>query len=137
MNIELSTGDLEMDCGEILGNTTLKSSTGEFEIANSSFKSLSAESSSGDVSFENVTLSGKLTMKLSSASFEFSRLDAAEISIKSSSGDVEGSMVRPMNFQTYASSGKVRVPASDYTAGLCSISTSSGDIEISLGRFDD
>lgn len=52
--------------------------------------------------------------------------------IETVSGDVEASLLTPKNFITKTTSGKINVPSSDSTQGVCNVTTTNGDINISV-----
>ena len=57
--------------------------------------------------------------------------DANSIDIETDTGDVMGSLLTPKIFDTDTNTGRVSVPQSS-EGGLCKITTSTGDIEISV-----
>jgi DUF4097 and DUF4098 domain-containing protein YvlB len=57
-------------------------------------------------------------------------VDAETLILKATSGDVEGTLLSAKKFVTDTTSGEIRVPKSDESAGICEIKTVSGDVQI-------
>ncbi len=99
-----------------------------------SYERLTVENSSGNVSvpagfsFENARAactSGDVALKA---------CDGEDISISCTSGDVTAELLSGKEFSCRATSGNVDVPESVRGGGRCSISTTSGDIEVRVIR---
>lgn len=150
LNISLSTGDVNVRNIESSGDVSLDSTTGDKFISNITCKNFFAEGSTGKMSFsnmncDNVTLKGttgdveltdviatmKLSIELSTGDTTFERCDAGEILVNVTTGNVEGSLLSEKIFITNTSTGKVNVPEC-LTGGKCKITTSTGDIKITI-----
>ena len=150
VSYKTSSGDI-FSSAEVRNSLTCRSSSGDQEISGSSADLLKARSSSGDITLSGLggkdiatvsrsgritisdtVISGTLEAKTSSGGVKLDRADAASFMIRSSSGDVRGTILSPKKFRTKSSSGNVSVPSSSGT-GDCEISTSSGDIKITIG----
>lgn len=130
VSITSSTGDIS------LKNTTAKSielsvSTGKIEIANLNCKSLTSKGSMGDISLNNVIAAEILSVNRSTGDVKLEKCDAGEISIKTATGDVEGTLLTEKTFVTKSSTGDINVPK-NAKGGKCEITTSTGDIKITI-----
>ena len=82
---------------------------------------------------KNVIASEKFFIERDTGDIELEGIDAAEISIKTSTGDVEGWVLSEKVFIPKSSTGDIDVPKT-VNGGRCEITTSTGDIEISIGE---
>lgn len=108
------------------------SSSGDQEYLDLTADTLNTESTSGEQDLKNVILTGAAVLRSSSGDIEMERCDAASLSISTSSGSVKGSLLSGKDFEAHSSSGSIRIPDSDRSAGTCEIRTSSGDIRIQI-----
>lgn len=95
---------------------------------------LTATSTSGEVELIEARASGQTVLETVSGDIELYRADAAALRIKTTSGDVEGNLLSAKNFATRTTSGSVGVPASDLAAGVCEVTTTSGDIQLRVAE---
>ena len=125
-----STGKTEImgaECADLdLVVTTGKSILSDINCAN-----LNTVGNTGDVNLVNVIASGKLDIERSTGDVDFDGCDAAEIYVKTDTGDVVGTLLTDKVFIPRTSSGKIDVPETA-TGGKCKITTSTGNIEISI-----
>lgn len=91
-------------------NMTLNSNSGILNLEDVLAKTFSAETMSGNVLFKNS--------------------DADKLEIHTGSGSVRGNLLSKKNFDVSTSSGTVDVPYSDSNAGLCSVTTTSGNVSL-------
>ena len=140
LRAETTSGDIlirEPNAKSVYVTTT----SGEITLSAVYAASVSVNTTSGDVELDGVTASETLTVNTLSGEIEL-YCDAAEIYLESMSGDIEGSIGSAKNYKVKTTSGNVRIPPSDQNAGICSIRTTSGDIELKTARdpvnsFDD
>jgi DUF4097 and DUF4098 domain-containing protein YvlB len=116
------------------GNVDIKTTSGEIELEASAADSLHIVSTSGDISLEDVVCETDLFIKSTSGEVSLESCDGGEMTIKTVSGDVEGSLRSVKNFITHTTSGDVYVPDSDSSASTCEITTTSGDIHITVDK---
>ncbi len=105
------------------------STSGDIWLSGVHATEISVESTSGDIKFDTVTAKEKLTAETTSGDIEL-YCDAGALFLKTVSGDVEGTLGSAKQYVTKTTSGTVRVPPSDKSAGVCEITTTSGDIRI-------
>lgn len=73
-------------------------------------------------------------IKRSTGDVTFENCDAGELAVKTSTGDVTGLLRSGKVFLVETSTGSVDVPADEFRAGACRITTSTGDIKIRVGN---
>lgn len=126
-----TSGDVRFN-GKVKNELTAKSTSGEILLTDISVKELLVSSTSGDIEIDGVNVENKAKIEAVSGDVDIDSFDAGVIEIKTTSGDVEGELVTAKNFVTDTTSGDVRVPVSDLSAGDCVVKTVSGDIKIEL-----
>ena len=126
-----TSGDVELRSPTI-GDVEINTTSGDAELNDSYIQSLKVVSVSGDASLERVTASGAVTIETTSGDVELERSDAASLTISTTSGEVEGSLLSGKNFAVSSSIGRVSVPTSDPAGGPCTVTTTSGDIRLTV-----
>ena len=111
---------------------SLKTVSGEIMAGALQCDTFKAESTSGDLSISGNVICGKATMKTVSGDVELKQFDAENIHITTTSGDVEGTLSSGKKFSVTTNSGEIDIPADTPGAGLCTVNTTSGDIEIEI-----
>ena len=81
---------------------------------------------------ERVTASGAVTIETTSGDVELERSDAASLTISTTSGEVEGSLLTSKNFAVSSSIGRVSAPTADPAGAPCTVTTTSGDIRLTV-----
>ena len=130
IKIKASTGDIDLTNASA-NSVELSVSTGKTTVSNVKCDSLTSMGGTGDITLEDVIVSGSLSIKRTTGDVEIESSDAGEILIKTNTGDVEGSLLSEKTFITHTSTGDVDVPKGT-TGGTCEITTTTGDIEISI-----
>ena len=126
-----TSGDVELRCPTI-GDVEINTTSGDAELNDSYIQSLKVVSVSGDASLERVTAAGAVTIETTSGDVELERSDAASLTISTTSGEVEGSLLTSKNFAVSSSIGRVSAPAADPAGGPCTVTTTSGDIRLTV-----
>lgn len=133
LSVDGTSSDIEIDKATLGSIDKISSTSGEIELSEVlTTGTVIIKTTSGDTKIEGSTFGGKLFFDSASGEFEMQSSDAAELDIDTASGDVTLLLLSPKNFVTDTSSGRVRVNGSLYTAPLCEVHTSSGDIEINI-----
>lgn len=127
MNAECTSGDVDVKNGAS-GSMTVSSVSGSIKLSDISPSSLTVKTTSGEAELKNVLVSGRIELISVSGDIELDGADAVTLDIETTSGEVSGSLLSPKNYVTKTTSGSVRVPSSDSSAGECRIKTTSGDI---------
>ena len=131
LSVTTSTGDIEIEGASVAGAISTSVSTGKTELSDVACAEYVARGGSGDIELERVVASGKLDIQVRTGDVELEDSDAADIYITTTTGDVEGSLLSEKVFITSTSTGEVDVP-NTVAGGRCEITTSTGDIEISV-----
>lgn len=126
-----STGEIQVNSVVSRGNVDVETDTGEVMLTDVSCAGLTAESSTGTVTLRNVIAVGMFSIESDTGDVRFDNSDAAGISVKTSTGDVTGALLSEKVFITQTSTGEVNVPKT-VTGGKCEITTSTGDIHITI-----
>ena len=129
--VNSTTGDVTVPNQFSFDTVDINVSTGDVLCQAPSVGSLRIKTSTGDVELKNLVASEAIQITCSTGDVEFERCDAAELIIKTDTGDVEGSLLSPKIFFAESDTGSVDVPRS-VTGGTCTVSTSTGDIDISI-----
>ena len=133
VKLKTTTGKINVANVNCMGDLSVNVSTGKAKISYVTCKNLTSSGSTGDITLENVIVLESLRIERSTGDIELERCDAATLYLKTSTGDIEGSLRTGKVFLTHTRTGDVEVPQST-TGGTCEIYTSTGDIEIEIGR---
>ena len=125
------SGNVELRC-PTAGAVQAVTTSGDVELNDSYVQSLSVESTSGDVDLERSTAAGAVEISTVSGEISLERSDAASLTLSTTSGEIEGSLLSAKNFSVTSTHGRVQVPDSDPTAGACTISTTTGNVWITI-----
>lgn len=131
INMSITTGDVILDNINCSGNITLDSTTGDVMLNKINCKGLKSTGTTGDIELDYVIATEKIHIERSTGDVEFDEMDAGEIFIDVSTGDVEGRLLSEKIFIVDTSTGKRRVPETT-SGGICKITTSTGDIIITI-----
>jgi DUF4097 and DUF4098 domain-containing protein YvlB len=102
-------------------------------LAGVTCQNLTSNGDTGDIDLISVIASGSFSIVRSTGDVSFEECDAAEILVTTSTGDVEGTLLSDKVFFVETDTGRREYPQST-TGGKCQITTSTGDIEISIER---
>ncbi len=132
-NIELSvsTGKVEIEDVTVDGDVKIDVSTGRILMTDVRCENVISTGSTGDMSLKNVIASEKMSIDRSTGDISLEGADAEDIIIETSTGKVRGTLLTEKEFITDTSTGDIDVPK-DGDGGKCVITTSTGDIEISI-----
>lgn len=114
------------------GALTVSNTSGDIEsAAQLGFASANLTTVSGDIDL-NGPVSGKIVCNTTSGDVELERSDAASLTISTTSGEVEGSLLTSKNFAVSSSIGRVSAPTADPAGAPCTVTTTSGDIRLTV-----
>lgn len=133
LDLAVSTGRVLMIRTNCATDINIKVSTGEAVLAGVTCQNLTSNGDTGDIDLIGVIASGSFSIVRSTGDVTFDRCDAAEILVTTSTGDVEGTLLSEKIFLIDTDTGHKDVPKTN-TGGKCEITTSTGDIEISIER---
>ena len=130
MSLTLFSGDIEMEdvSGEILATT----SSGDIEIEDAALTALTLEVSSGDVELKRTVVQTELRIETSTGDIDMERSDAERMILVTGSGDVELRLLSGKIYVVKTSSGSVSHPEHVQNSGYCNVTTSSGDVKITV-----
>lgn len=148
VQVETDTGDIRV-ASAVNGTLSLETDTGSIVIENTSTASIKAETDTGRVTIKDTSVNGGITLETDTGDItlkntvatgdwlieagtgkvSFVRSDAKNIKVTTSTGDVEGTLLSGKTFYTKTGTGDKDLPPSTDN-GYCSITTSTGDIEI-------
>ncbi len=127
-----SSGCISIREGTVTGPASAETTSGDLSVTDFSSAAFSAQTSSGMLTLSNACFDGLATLKATSGDVLLRDADAGEFSISTSSGDVTGTLLSGKLFHAETSSGDIHLPGDDSSGGNCEISTTSGDIDLSL-----
>lgn len=131
VSLEVSTGNINVSNLECTGDIEIKVSTGKATLSDITCQNLTSSGSTGNLYLKNTVAAGFFSIERSTGDVKLDGCDAGEIKIETSTGDVTGTLLSSKIFFAEASTGEVNVPNTT-TGGRCEITTSTGDIEISI-----
>lgn len=131
LTLSVSTGDIKASQVNCAGSANFTASTGDISLQNVQCKNLTSTGSTGDLTMAHVLVDEKIHLRRSTGDIAFKKCDAGEIYIQNGTGDVIGSLLSEKVFLAETGTGDVVVPKST-TGGRCEITTSTGDIIITL-----
>lgn len=126
-----TSGNLSISSICAAGSIDLSTSSGKTKLSGVACRRIESACSSGGMEFSALTATERLFVKTSSGSVRLNGCDAGELEIKTSSGSVVGTLLSEKVFIAKTSSGDISVPQTT-SGGACKITTSSGDIKITL-----
>ena len=139
-NVSANTIDLSVSTGEVTasdvtceGDVKINVSTGKTNLTNIRCKNVVSTGNTGAISLKNVIAAEKFSIERSTGDVKFDGCDAAEISVETDTGDVRGCLLTDKIFIVQTDTGNVNVPKT-VTGGKCEITTSTGDINISIKK---
>lgn len=131
LDLSVSTGNIAVSGAVCESDVNIHVSTGRTNMTDVTCKNLLSSGNTGDIFLKNVIAAGTCSIERSTGDVSFEQCDAAEIFVKTDTGDVTGSMCSEKVFITETSTGDVHIPKST-TGGRCEITTSTGDISITV-----
>ena len=131
LDLSVSTGGITVSNVTCEGNVKINISTGKTNLTNIECKNVVSNGNTGAISLKNVIAAEKFSIERSTGDVKFDGCDAAEIFVRTDTGDVTGSLLSNKVFVVEADTGSVDVPKTA-TGGKCEITTSTGDINISI-----
>ncbi|MBR4151319.1 MAG: DUF4097 family beta strand repeat protein [Firmicutes bacterium] len=130
LELKATSGDIavrDTDCEDLKAET----SSGGISMSGCKADDIEAGSTSGGIWMENCT-GREIGLSCTSGDVVLKACDGEDISIACTSGDVTAELLSGKEFSCRATSGDVDVPESVRGGGRCSISTTSGDIEVRI-----
>ena len=131
LDLKASTGNIEVEKAKPL-SINIETSTGNIKVKDSFPLSMDVKASTGHVDLENVIAGTSLKVETSTGDITLRSCDSLSIEAKAFTGNVNMSLLSGKIFDIYTTTGKRNVPTSSTGLGVCKVSTSTGDINISV-----
>lgn len=133
-NITSTTGKISVFDAEIKENLTANVKTGKCTLNNVTCNGLTSTGTTGEIALTDVCSKGNFSVKRTTGNITLSGCDGKNISLTATTGDITGTLNSPKTFETQSNTGKISVPSYPESSanGICSISTGTGDINISV-----
>ncbi len=131
LDLSVSTGGVTVSNVTTEGDVKIKVSTGKTHLTDIECKNVVSNGNTGAISLKNVIVAEKFSIERSTGDVKFDGCDAAEIFVETDTGDVTGTLLSDKVFVVETDTGNVDVPKT-VTGGKCEITTSTGDINISI-----
>lgn len=127
MNLELTTGKINIDNTKISKKLNISLSTGKVNISNSTSGNLKHDGTTGSVKLTNMLVKDHIDINTSTGDITLDYCDASSLKLKTTTGDVKGSLLTNKIFKVKTTTGRIKVPESS-TGGLCEVETTTGQI---------
>ena len=131
VDLTVSTGQITASGINCAGDISMTVSTGKVLLSDTKCKNLTSSGNTGGITLDGVIATEKLSINRTTGDVKLDCSNAGEILIETNTGDVEGTLLSEKIFITHTSTGNVNVPKST-TGGVCEITTTTGDIDISV-----
>lgn len=113
------------------GALSVKSTAGNVKIPKDfKFESIDISGSTGNIT-NGASALNSIKIKTSTGNVKFDGCDSEKITVKTSTGSITGSLLGNKIIKAESSTGDIDVPKSS-DGGLCSLTTSTGDIKINI-----
>lgn len=132
LDLSVSTGKVNMTGVSCEGDLEIKVSTGKTELSGVTCENLTSSGSTGKAVLEKVVANKKMSIERTTGDVKLNFCDAGELFIETNTGDVTGSLITSKVFIANTSTGKIDLPKTT-SGGTCEITTSTGDIKITVG----
>ena len=130
--IAATTGKIDLSNLQIEGDLTVGVSTGDAVISSVVCNNFKSKGSTGNITLNSLIARGGMSVSRSTGDVKLNGCDASEIYITTATGSVKGSLLSEKVFIAKTNTGKVDVPKT-ISGGRCEITTSTGDIIITVG----
>ena len=127
-----TTGNINLSNLQIEGDLTVGVSTGDAVISSVVCNNFKSKGSTGNITLNSFIARGGMLVNRSTGDVKLNGCDASEIYITTDTGNVKGSLLSEKVFITSTDTGRVDVPKT-VSGGRCEITTSTGDIIITVG----
>ena len=131
MRLCVTTGKVSVANATCHRGVQVDVTTGKAELTDLWCQTLVSGGNTGDILLKAVVVAEDLTITRTTGDVTFDGADATEIFVGTETGNVTGSLLSPKIFATATETGRVALPGTT-TGGTCQITTSTGDIKISI-----
>ncbi len=131
IQLSSSTGNIHVESIRCKGDLSIDVSTGDVLLSDVKCNSFNSGGNTGDINLNNVIASQTFSLERSTGDVILDGCDAEDLFIRTGTGDVTGTLLSDKVFIADTSTGDISVPKT-ITGGKCEITTSTGDIRISV-----
>lgn len=131
--LQVTTGTIKVDKTQCESIFTVDVNTGLVEIDDLYCGIYNSTGKTGKLVMKDVIARESFNIERTTGDIQFEKCDANEMHIKATTGDIKGSFLTEKLFKTNTNTGKVEVQSS-VKGGICEISTSTGDIKITIEK---
>lgn len=134
LNISLTAGKISVFDTEIKENLTANVKTGKCTMNNITCNVLSSTGTTGEIVLTDVCANENFSVKRTTGNITLIGCDGKNISLSASTGGITGTLNSPKTFEPQSGTGNISVPSypKNSANGICRISTSTGNINISV-----
>lgn len=128
LNVEGSTGDIEVNKGFTFNDVSISNSTGDIEFKSNVTNNLNIKNSTGDVEIENINVGGDVSVITKTGDVELhnANCNSLDINVKTGDTDLVNVLVND-DFNMIGSTGDVKLDGFDATNIYVEVST--GDVK--------
>ncbi len=130
-DISSISGNIQL-LGCSAGRVKTATTSGDIQLLNTNTTSLELVTTSGEIWLSDTNSTGTAAISSVSGDVLLYAFDAPNMKVSTISGDVDATLLSGKNFLVQSRSGDVDVPLSDPSGGTCEITTTSGDIGVSV-----
>ena len=132
IHMDSDTGDIELSNVECGKDIRIDVDTSDVDIIDVRCRNLVIEGDTGEKSLIRTLVTESIRIQSSTGDVEFHDSDASQIRVDTDTGDVTGNILTTKVFDARSDTGDVDVP-NGTSGGICTIRTSTGDIDITVG----
>lgn len=131
LNAKATTGDISVSRVEA-DSVQIEVTTGDIEVEDLNCQTdVQIKATTGDIEMHSVFTANNLRINTTTGNVNFRSIDGAEVYINATTGDVRGSFASDKIIFAQTTTGKVNVPKLT-TGGRCEITTTTGDINVTI-----
>ena len=133
-SIEITGSTSDIQCAaSVTDHIQLTATTGDIKLSGvKAKKDITIRTTTGDITLDRAVSDNALFAESTTGDVFLDRCDAKELTIETTTGDITGSLLSAKAFSAHTTVGDVSVPDSNASGGKCSLTTTTGDILITL-----
>lgn len=131
IEVRTSTGKAIVTDATVKDKLCVTTNTGNAELTGCRAAAIIVETDTGKARLTDAVATGSMQIETNTGDVSFDSCDAANITVTTDTGDVRGTLCSGKVFACKTDTGKIDLPDTT-TGGVCSITTDTGDIVISI-----
>ena len=131
LDVSVSTGDISVKNVDA-ENIRLSVTTGKTAVSGVNCHNFTSKGTTGDLHMRDVLATGAFSIKRTTGDVNFDSCDAETMQVTTDTGDVLGTLRTQKTFVANTSTGSVRLPHMAPSGGVCELTTTTGNIHITL-----